>query len=413
MDSAPFQSLLDDFQPDLVFLLLDNLAVPPQMCTETLRAASLEMVRIAADGGWPVLMSGPDVSNDSEPYLQAGATWAVTGDVDAVLLEVAQGEHAAGAIAVENPLVDLDSLPLPPWELVDLTPYRDLWIERHGYWELNLSTSRGCPYRCNWCAKPIWGRTYHVRSADRVAQDLEHTLKIARPDRIWFTDDIFAIRPKWLRAFADAVEAKALKTPFRCLSRVDLLRDDSFTADLSRAGCGEVWVGAESGSQAVLDAMDKDCTVEDIARATDLLHQHGISVGFFLQLGYPGEALSDVLKTLAMVRQLRPDEIGVSVSYPLPGTPFYDRVRDQMSGEAWQGSMDCDVLFDTAYSQRFYDLAKRALTSEHRIAALPRSTRAFLRTPNRFTGRRLASTFLHAGRLPFLHWELRKEASPK
>jgi len=409
-DIGPFRDTLTRYDPDLVFVLTDNLAVPPQMCTATLRSATLELVELASSEGWPVLVSAPDVTNHPEPYLEAGGTWAVRGDADSVLLAIAEGKMAAGEVSPEAALTDLDVLPCPPWELIDLAPYRETWRQRHGHWELNLSTSRGCPYRCNWCAKPVWGRTYNVRSPERTLEDLQHTLSVAQPDRIWFTDDIFAIRPNWLRAFADGVEGAGIRVPFRCLSRVDLLRDDSFTHDLARSGCREVWVGAESGSQTVLDAMDKDCTVTDIARATQLLHEHQIDVGFFLQLGYPGEGLDEVFETLSMVRTLRPDEIGVSVSYPLPGTIFHERVREQMRQDAWDASMECDVLFETPFSQRFYNLVKKTLASEHRVANLPRSAIAFAKRPSRFTGRRLAGTFFHAARLPLLHREIRKEA---
>ena len=410
-DISRFKERLENEEPDLVFVLTDNLAVPPQMCTESLRRATLEVVEHAASEGWPVLVSAPDATNHPEIYVEGGGTWVIKGDVDSVIVDIADGKIAAGTVATETVLDDLDALPAPPWQLIDLEPYRQMWLERHGHWELNLSTSRGCPYRCNWCAKPVWGRTYHVRSAEHAVADLKQTLDHVKPDRIWFTDDIFAMKPSWLKAFADGVEASGTKVPFRCLSRVDLLREGKYTEDLARAGCREVWVGAESGSQHVLDAMDKDCTVEDIARATKLLHQHRIDVGFFLQLGYPGEDLNDVFATLAMVRRLRPDEIGVSVSYPLPGTSFHERVHDQMRQDAWDASMECDLLFESPFSQRFYKLVKQTLASEHRLANLPRSAVAFAKRPGRFTGRRLASSFVHAARLPLLHREIRREAT--
>jgi radical SAM superfamily enzyme YgiQ (UPF0313 family) len=141
---------------------------------------------------------------------------------------------------------------------------------------------------------------------------------------------------------------------------------DGYVEDLAATGCAEVWMGAESGSQKVLDAMDKDVDVATIETAVHRLRERNIRVGLFLQLGYPDERREDVLATIAMVRRLAPDDIGISVSYPLPGTPFYDRVRAELGGrESWDAEMDNVVLFRGAYPQPFYDAARQAIRHEH------------------------------------------------
>jgi radical SAM superfamily enzyme YgiQ (UPF0313 family) len=276
-----------------------------------------------------------------------------------------------------------------------------------------ISTARGCPYRCNWCAKPIWGRTLNTRPAADVAREVAWW-KSRGADRVWFTDDLFATKPAWLAEYAAAVGVGGL--PFRCLSRADLLVRDGFAENLARAGCVEVWMGAESGSQQVLDAMDKDQDVDEIFTATRRLRAQGVRVGFFLQLGYPGERLPDVKATIAMMRTLRPDDVGISISYPLPGTPFYDRVKDRLLGTSWETAMDCTLLYEGEYPQAFYRATREVLRHEHAAlqgvaAALRLATGRSL--ARRDDLRRTAVSGRHLAPLPWLHLQMRWYARPR
>src|SRR6185436_6613830 len=121
------------------------------------------------------------------------------------------------------------------------------------------------------------------------------------------------------------------------------------------AGCRTVWLGAESGSQKVLDAMEKGLTVADIRDAARRLRAAGIEVGFFLQFGYPGEGWREIEETLALVRECAPDDIGISVSYPLPGTRFHDRVQEDLKGQRnWSESADLAMLYRGPFGTDFY-----------------------------------------------------------
>jgi anaerobic magnesium-protoporphyrin IX monomethyl ester cyclase len=131
---------------------------------------------------------------------------------------------------------------------------------------------------------------------------------------------------------------------------------------LRDAGCREAWIGAESGSQTVLDAMNKGTTVSEIRLARDRLKSVGIRVGFFIQLGYMDEQLSDILATRGLIDAARPDEIGVSVSYPLPGTKFYDLVKAQLGGKThWRESNDLEMMFHGTYTSDFYRAIRNLL----------------------------------------------------
>jgi len=261
---------------------------------------------------------------------------------------------------------DLDALPPPARDLIDAEAYRAAWRSQ-GRFSMNLVTSRGCPFHCNWCAKPIWGQRYAVRSPEDVVEEIR-TLRDLGAEHLWFMDDIFGLKPGWLPRFAEAVEAAGLRTPFKCLSRADLLLREGEIDALRRAGCEMVWLGAESGSQSVLDAMEKGTTVEQVREAARRLKDAGISVAFFLQFGYPGETWDDVQRTLQLVRDCDPDDVGVSVSYPLPGTPFYERVRDRITGRSnWIDSADLAMLYDGPYPTSFYHLLHARLHAEFRL----------------------------------------------
>ena len=405
---------------DLVAVVPDDHSVQIKQCLSRIRDVALHQIRTARARGLRVTMSGPDASDHPEVYLAAGATAVFRGEVVAAQVEWCDPARTAPVSGVTGEggaddgrrgvVADLDALPDPAWDLCDLTPYAELWRRRHGVWELNIWTARGCPYRCNWCAKPIWGRSYHVRSPERVAAELHGLMARYAPDRIWFTDDIFGLRPAWLRAYRAALQGRTL--PHRCLSRVDLLRDAAYVADLAATGCDQVWVGAESGSDRILAAMDKDCSVEDIRRATGLLKQHGVRVGFFLQLGYPGEGLAEIEATVRLVQELRPDEIGVSVSYPMPGTAFFGRVAGSMGATNWAASMDNRPLFEAPFDAAFYAAAKEVLRSTHASGDGRAALRALLQAPGAPQVRRVARVLYHRARLPMQEARMRRLAVP-
>jgi radical SAM superfamily enzyme YgiQ (UPF0313 family) len=294
---------------------------------------------------------------------------------------------------------DLDALPLPAWDLVDVGRYRDVWMARHGYYSMNIATSRGCPYHCNWCAKPIWGQRYNVRSPEHVVDEIRWLKETYRPDHIWFVDDILGLKPGWIQRFADGVEREAMQTPFKSLCRVDLLlRGDTIDA-LRRAGAQVVWVGAESGSQAILDAMDKGTRVEQAVEATRRLHAAGIQVGFFLQFGYPGETRKDIAATLQLVRDGRPDDIGMSVSYPLPGTKFHKAVSAQLGlQQNWLDSRDLAMMYRGPFSTAFYRKLHTVLHHEFRMRKAWRTRSRRLRS--------LSAAAYHAAALPLARFQL-------
>jgi radical SAM superfamily enzyme YgiQ (UPF0313 family) len=378
---AGFEEALARHAPRLVAVCEDDFNFLSKMCLGRNRELTFWLAAQAREHGIPVAVHGSDASDHVAEYIDAGLDAVLIGEVEMTLLELARQapyssirglayrQDRAGRIQVNPPRplrTDLDTLPLPAWHLVDTAQYRRAWVAAHGYFSLNIASSRGCPYRCNWCAKPIHGNTYHTRSARSVACEMHYLKTCVGADHIWFADDIFALSGKWAEAFADEVEAVGAALPFKIQSRCDLMTRPTVQA-LRRAGCAEVWMGAESGSQRILDAMEKGIRVEQISQARENLRRHGVRACFFLQFGYPGEVWSDIEQTIRMVRETRPDDIGVSVSYPLPGTKFFDQVADQLgSATNWRTSGDLAMIFRGTYSSEFYRALADALHLEVR-----------------------------------------------
>jgi len=360
-------------RPRLVVVYEDNFNFLTKMCLTRMRSVAFRMAQQAREAGAMVVAHGSDATDHCAEYLEAGFDLILLGEAEWSLIEVAsealQGgrdfsridgvafRSADGALKLtpRRPLMrELDALPFPARELIDIEPYRKAWRQAHGTFSLNIVASRGCPFRCNWCAKPIYGNAYHCRSARGVAQEMAGLKHEYGADHLWFADDLFSPRTSWAEELAAAVEELDAAVPFKVQTRVDLLTPAAVAA-LKRAGCAEVWMGAESGSQKILDAMDKDTTIEQIEKARANLKGAGIRACYFLQFGYPGETWADIRKTIDLVHRTRPDDIGVSVSYPLPGTAFHARVRETMESKTnWSDSEDLAVMFNAAYTKDFY-----------------------------------------------------------
>jgi anaerobic magnesium-protoporphyrin IX monomethyl ester cyclase len=259
------------------------------------------------------------------------------------------------------PLPEPELPKLPARDLIDIEAYRAVWRGAHGYFSLNMAASRGCSFRCDWCAKPIWGNRYLQRAAADVAAEMLKLKSDYAPDHVWFADDIFGFRVDWVRDFAAVLAAGGGGVPFTIQLRADLA-SPAMAAALRDAGCREVWIGAESGSQKILDAMHKGTRVAEIAQARRALGSEGIRVGFFLMLGYVGEELDDILATRELVDRTQPDDIGVSVAYPLPGTKFFDLVkRDLGAKRNWEESNDLEMMFFGTYRSEFYRSVRNLL----------------------------------------------------
>jgi radical SAM superfamily enzyme YgiQ (UPF0313 family) len=335
--------------------------------------------------GATVVLGGPEPPHYAEQYLEHGADFVVVGEGELTLEEllprllaksgsrdlqdvrglVYRDEHGRFVRTEPRPLIaKLDEQPWPDREAIELEPYLRAWRERHGRGSLSLLTARGCPFTCRWCSRSVFGESHRRRSPESVAGEVQHIVERYRPDMLWYVDDVFTIHKGFVLAYAAELARRSLRVPFECISRADRIDDDVADA-LARLGCFRLWIGSESGSQRVLDLMDRRVTVERVRHATQLLKRRGIEVGMFLMLGYEGEQEEDLLKTAEHLRRAAPDVFLTTVAYPIKGTEYYAQVEGRIrNGRAWASGSDRDLGIAGRRSRRYYDFARRFLDGE-------------------------------------------------
>ena len=420
--------------PDVFVLYDDGFNYLTKMCLTNMREAAFRMIQLAKERGMLVIVSSSDSTDHYSEYLGKGADFVLLGEGEQTLLELltsirsgqTRHQQIAGlswqmnGVPVRTPprkvMSDLDCMPLPAWDLVNMEDYRSIWMRHHGYFSLNISTTRGCPFKCNWCAKPIYGNRYHARSPKHVVEEIRFLKDRYSFDHIWMCDDIFGLKPGWVHEFGRLVGEEGLSFRFKIQSRADLLMQENYVKALALAGCENCWMGAESGSQKILDAMDKGTTVGQIAGATRLLREHGINVSFFIQFGYPGETSEDIGLTLRMIKTLMPDNIGISVSYPLPGTVFYERVKAELKEKAnWTDSDELKLMFHNTYSPAFYKQLHRYVHKTFRWQLAVREMQRLVKAPAKVTRkglRMVASLVWYLTDASIAGWRLKQKMVP-
>lgn len=371
---AELAALIESERPPVVGLYVNLIT----------RASALDLVRRAKAAGSIVVLGGPEPSNYAERYLDHGADIVVAGEgeltMEALLrhlpvhgldgLESIAGirfRGADGAVVVTPPrpgIRDLDAQPRPARHLIDLARYVDTWRRHHGRGSLSLITARGCPFECQWCSHAVFGHSHRRRSVTDVADELEALVAEYGPEMVWYADDVFTIHRRWLLDYADELDRRGLRVPFETITREDRL-DEEVVAALARMGCWRIWVGAESGSQRVLDAMKRRTDAARVREMVALLRRHGIESGLFVMLGYEGEEPEDIEATVEHLLLARPDAFLTTVAYPIAGTPYYEAVRDRLIETApWAESSDRNLLVAGRRSRRYYDFATRWMVHE-------------------------------------------------
>jgi radical SAM superfamily enzyme YgiQ (UPF0313 family) len=381
--SRGFSAALAAHRPRIVVVYEDDFNFLSKMCLSRMREVAWEIARAAKERGAATVVHGSDSTDNARLFLQNGFDYVLCGEAEQTLVQLCGALPSGASVPELDGMVRCDSdgalmesakrlatnpewteIRMPARDLIDMAPYRTAWREAHGYFSTSIVSSRGCPYRCNWCAKPISGNRFHLRPAEAVAAEMKQLKNAAGVEHIWFGDDVFALNQEWVGQFAEAVTRQNAAIPFKIQSRANLMTEAT-VRDLKAAGCAEVWMGVESGSQAVLNAMDKGLTVESIIAARERLGRAGIRACYFLQLGYPGERWRELQQTIALVRATRPDDIGVSLSYPLPGTVFYEKVQAQLGRKRnWVDSDDLCIIFTGAYKTELYRAVRDALHAE-------------------------------------------------
>ena len=343
-----------------------------------------------------IVLGGPDVTHNVDDYLTAGTDVVVLGEGEQTMLELVMGaaptaesreslsafstghlhrmsiagiafrlsDSTTHRTAPREKIRDLDTLPFPNRLKINLQNYLDAWKQVHGHSAISISTQRGCPYTCKWCSTAVYGQSYRRRSPEHVVDEIIWLQKNYAFDLIWFVDDVFTISHKWLQGFCEALESRSVQVRFECITRADRM-NTAVIEMLRQAGCFRVWIGAESGSQRIIDAMDRRVEVEQVQEMIQSAQKSGIQAGTFIMLGYPGETEVDIRATVAHLKASNPDLFTITVAYPIKGTGLYNEVEAQQTLELpWASSTDRDREFQRTYPRRYYDYAVRWTVNE-------------------------------------------------
>lgn len=330
----------------------------------------------------PIILGGPEVRNHVENLLQHGADYIVLGEGEISFYEVVNALHyhadmfMVKGICYKNEhgeiiqtgerekIKDLDTLGFPNRKKVNLQLYLDAWKKHHGKNAISISTMRGCPYTCKWCSRAVYGLSYRRRSPEKVLEEMIHIKQTDNPDTLWFVDDVFTVSHKWMETFAELVQASGLIMPFECITRADRLNEEVL-GFLQKSGCFRVWIGAESGSQKIIDAMDRRVDVEQVRSMIQLAKQFNIETGTFIMLGYPGEDESDIEETIHHLKTSNPDYFTITVAYPIKGTALYEEVESNFTTHLnWSDSSDREIKFKRTYPERYYRFAVSRVVNE-------------------------------------------------
>jgi radical SAM superfamily enzyme YgiQ (UPF0313 family) len=351
------------------------------------------ILEIARAANWTTVVGGPEPGAYVREYLEAGADVVVLGEgevtMENLLPVLGAGDrsrlHAVSGIAFLDEagrvyqtapraqIADIDAQPWPARNAVDVQRYVETWRKAHGKGSLSFITARGCPYHCRWCSHQVFGKTHRRRKPVAVVDEVEWLLNTYQPDMVWIADDVFTIHHGWLRAYAAEMRRRGLRIPFECISRAD--RINAEIADvLAELGCFRVWIGSESGSQKILDAMERGVTVQQVQSAVGLCKSRGIQAGMFLMWGYEGEELEDIEATIDHVKRSDPDVFLTTVAYPIKGTPYYSRIAPSLvQVKPWGQSSDRELAVQGRRSSEFYGFADRLLKDEVELARIQRS----------------------------------------
>jgi anaerobic magnesium-protoporphyrin IX monomethyl ester cyclase len=350
----------------------------------------VEILRTAKEAGWRTVVGGPEPGAYVDEYLAAGADVVVVGEGELTLEEVVPALRAGAldrlrqidGIAFLSPdasvvrtkpreqIKDIDAQPWPAREAIDMTRYVDVWRQHHGMGSVSLITARGCPYHCRWCSHEVFGKTHRRRKPSSVADELAWLINRYHPQMAWMADDVFTIHHGWLFQYATELKHRGVKLPFECISRADRL-NLQVVQTLAELGCFRVWIGSESGSQRILDAMERGVTVEQVQTAVALCRSVGIQTGMFLMWGYEGEDLSDIEATVEHVKKTDPDIFFTTVAYPIKGTPYFSEVAERVeNSKPWSESSDREFRVRNRHSRQFYRFADKLLRSEVELRRL-------------------------------------------
>lgn len=329
--------------------------------------------------GCVLIGGGPDVTFNLINYHRFGFDYLISGEGEVTMLELINCLESEGdplsiagiSFLKEGKLVQtvarpflqsLDTLPFPDREAAPIETYLNIWEEYHGQRTLNISTQRGCPYNCNWCSTSVFGQSYRRVAPARVVEEILHMKNKWRVEAIWFVDDVFTVNHNWIRELHECFLQENLTIPFEIVTRAERL-DEEILGLLREMGCFRIWIGAESGSQRIIDNMNRKVQLNLVRDMIRLTRKMGMEAGTFIMVGYPGEEMNDIVLTRHHLQDCLPDMLTITKVYPIKGTPLYDEVISAAAvPKNWSSTTDREIEIRFPYSDTYYKNAIRYLT---------------------------------------------------
>ncbi|KAB2947085.1 MAG: radical SAM protein [Candidatus Methanoperedens sp.] len=244
---------------------------------------------------------------------------------------------------------NIDSIPHPARDLFENRKYMKYWEKKFGYSCTPVITTRGCPYNCDYCARPVFGNHYRERSFQDVIGEVEEVLELGY-GRVWFSDDVFTLNKERIMKLCNEIKRRRLVFTWDCLCRVDNVDFELFK-NMREAGCARVLFGIESGDNGVLSMLNKRFTVTEAQNAVMMAKKAGIEVGTFFMVGYPGETEETILRTIRFSTRLPSDYLSYTLPYPLPGTGLYKKLEDRLTRDEWKMAGHNLLMFRGDFSQ--------------------------------------------------------------
>ncbi|UCH65140.1 MAG: radical SAM protein [Ignavibacterium sp.] len=331
-----------------------------------------------------IILGGPEVRHNAKNFLEAGADYVVIGEGEETLTDLlntlvernstrindVQGigfkDEANKIILTDDRTLikSIDELPIADRKKIDIKQYQRVWKEYHGIDAISISTMRGCPYTCKWCSRAVYGLTYRRRSPKVVVDEIELIIYEYHPDTLWFVDDVFTINYDWMKEFCSELKERKVDIQYECITRSDRMNENIISL-LKDSGCYRVWIGAESGSQRVIDYMDRRVNVDQVRDMIHLSKSYGIETGTFIMLGYPGETEEDIEETIDHLKESNPDYFTITLAYPIKGTEFYQQVETDLNNSFdWKLNTDRERVFKRTYAKQYYKQALRRVVNE-------------------------------------------------
>jgi radical SAM superfamily enzyme YgiQ (UPF0313 family) len=230
---------------------------------------------------------------------------------------------------------DIDALPFPAYHLLPWKRYRPHPPHGMSLPFAAVVTSRGCPYRCAYCSKPVFGSRFRAQSPERVVAELEYLKKKLGAREVAFYDDSFTLDKKRVHAIADKIISSKLKIAWTCETRVNLV-DKELLRHMKQAGCYAVAYGIESASPEIIKVLHKDTTIAQVEEAVRDSRAAGLQVIGYFMLGSPGETPETIRQSIDFAKRLKVDFAQFSVTTPFPGTELYDiYMQNRKEGVSW------------------------------------------------------------------------------